>query len=218
MGGVDVSPATIMTTSDLVSARHVFTSIYERDAWKGGSGEGSTSDNTVLYREYLQTFLREKGVRTVVDLGCGDWQFSQMIDWKGISYLGVDVVPELVRNNRRQFGNDHINFALIDDPDSPLPGADLLIVKDVLQHWPTAMIQSFLKTLGRFRFSLITNCIDAATNTDCVLGGYRGIDLRLPPFSLPCINVLEYEWHSHHHGRSFRKVTFLYEHGEPMRR
>ncbi len=199
-----------MTVSSTSSARDVFCSIYARDAWKGGSGEGSRAENTLIYREYLQQFLKEKNIRTVVDFGCGDWQFSKLIDWSNTHYLGVDIVPEVIRKNRDVFGRDRIDFAIVDGPKSALPEADLLIVKDVLQHWPTTDVQSFLTTLSRFRFALITNCIDTATNTDCELGGYRGIDLRSPPFSLSCTEVLNFEWHSDYHGKSFRKATFLF--------
>lgn len=164
-----------------------------------------------MYREYLQRFLRERNIRTVVDFGCGDWQFSKMIDWSGLQYLGIDVVPSVIRENRRNHGSANISFIIADTDDASLPPADLLLLKDVLQHWPTRMIQSFLKTLGGFRYALMTNCIDTATNTDCPLGGYRGIDLRSAPFKLPAVKVLEYDWYSAYHQKNFKKATFLYE-------
>jgi len=56
-------------------ARH-----YETDAWIGGSGIGSHAVNTQGYVRFLQRFIRANGVKSVVDFGCGDWQFSRAID------------------------------------------------------------------------------------------------------------------------------------------
>src|SRR5437870_4263480 len=82
-------------TSNLVaeekkSVEEVFTEIYNQAIWganeqgEGYSGPGSTMASTVEYRGFLQNFLKEKGIRSVVDLGCGDWEFSQNMDWTGV--------------------------------------------------------------------------------------------------------------------------------------
>lgn len=191
-------------------AEKIFSSIYANNDWICGSGEGSTPANTMQYRQYLQKFLSEKGIRTVVDFGCGDWQFCRLMDWSNVRYLGIDIVPAIIRKNRQAFGREHISFIHAEAWDSPLPAADLLIVKDVLQHWPIAMIQSFLRTIDSFRYALITNCTEPATNSECGLGGYRGIDLLAAPFHVACSPVLTYDWYSAHHGKSFQKTTFLY--------
>ena len=192
------------------SATEIFSAMYGRNDWINGSGEGSSPDNTIEYRRYLQAFLRERRIRTVVDMGCGDWQFSTLIDWSGIQYLGMDVVPEIIERNRTLFGSPTVTFALSEGVDQELPCADLLILKDVLQHWPNADILSFLPRLQQCRYALITDCTEPAVNTDCPLGGFRGLDPQAAPFFLPCEKVLEYEWRSDHHGRSFKKATFLH--------
>jgi hypothetical protein len=53
-----------------------FRTIYRRRIWQVGSGHGSRVKNTVEYRALLESFLREHRIRSVVDVGCGDWQFS----------------------------------------------------------------------------------------------------------------------------------------------
>jgi hypothetical protein len=40
--------------------------------------------------EFLQKFLGQNKVQSLVDLGCGDWQFSQHHNLAGFSYLGID--------------------------------------------------------------------------------------------------------------------------------
>ncbi len=57
----------------------------------------------VEYRAFVQQFMSRNSVRSVVDLGCGEWQFSRLIDWTGVRYLGVDVVPAVIEKNRPRF-------------------------------------------------------------------------------------------------------------------
>ena len=57
----------------------VFDEIYDKDLWEGGSGGGSTIANTVAYRAMLEGFLRDKKISSVLDVGCGDWQFSKVV-------------------------------------------------------------------------------------------------------------------------------------------
>lgn len=71
-----------------------------------------------------------------MDVGCGDWQFSQAIDWGTIKYIGYDIVKQVVKANRKKFGTRLISFIHGNGVQCDLPMADLLICKDVLQHLP----------------------------------------------------------------------------------
>jgi SAM-dependent methyltransferase len=166
----------------------IFDHIYQNDLWKGGSGLGSTEENTRAYRQFLHNFLRSNAVRSVVDLGCGDWQFSRHVDWKGIDYLGIDV-SKVVLENTRSFTGPGIEFRELNAVTEPLPAADLLLAKDVLQHWSNADILALLPKLSAYRYALITNGFLATAldrvNTDITPGRWRPVDLLRPPFSLP---------------------------------
>jgi SAM-dependent methyltransferase len=170
-----------------------FTEVYRRDVWQGGSGRGSTPDNTLEYRDALQTLLRmSPDIKRVVDLGCGDWAFSRLVDWSGVDYLGVDAVDDVVQANRRAFG-ERARFRTVDITGESLPDGDLVILKDVLQHWPTEEILRFLPRLRRYRYALITNCAYGDDlNTDIAMTGYRPLDLREPPFSVRAQELLRY--------------------------
>jgi SAM-dependent methyltransferase len=160
---------------------------------KGTSGFGSTLEFNKLYRVFLQDFLAAHAIRSVVDAGCGDWQFSQAIDWKGINYLGVDIVQSVVETNQRKFGAANIRFAVADIVRDELPRADLLLVKDVLQHLSNADIARFLEQLPRYRHVLIVNDVlpDSLTgeSKDIPSGGFRPFDPTQPPHSLPGTKV-----------------------------
>ncbi|MDJ0825374.1 MAG: methyltransferase [Rhodobacter sp.] len=175
--------------------KDVFERIYRTDHWKGGSGEGSAYAPNKPYVAFLQAFLARRRVRSVVDLGCGDWQFSQHIDWRGVAYDGFDLVDAVQARNRAAFGSATVRFhAAVEDWDA-LPAADLLIAKDVLQHWSNARIAAFLPVLERYPAALITNCIGdygPPLNSDVKDGAFRPLDIRRSPFAVAAEEVLRY--------------------------
>ena len=181
----------------------IFTHIYQKAIWgkntdgKGSSGGGSLERATVQYRDFLQHFLKEKKIKTVVDAGCGDWQFSRLVDWSGIEYIGYDIVGSVIENNIKKYGSSalifiHGNFLSID-----LPSADLLLCKHVLQHLTNADIISFLPQLKKYKYCLITNQVNPRTlsgsNKDIRAGGGRKLDLTKSPFYLDGQKALNYD-------------------------
>ena len=68
-----------------------------------------------------------------------------------------------------------------------LPRADAIFCRDCLQHLPTRLI---VEALSLFRRSgakwifLMTND-DVTSHGDAVVGGFRPINLQLPPFAFP---------------------------------
>jgi SAM-dependent methyltransferase len=129
-------------------------------------------------------------VQTVVDAGCGDWQFSRLVDWHAVRYIGLDVVPEVVDANRAAYGTPGIEFVCDDIRHATLPRGDLLICKDVLQHWDVASIRRFLaNNLHRYRYALVTNDVASVhwpadrLNAEIPIGHWRTLDLERPPFA-----------------------------------
>src|SRR5882762_4435764 len=90
---------------------NTFEEIYAQNAWGFGSGHGSLPAATKGYRTFLTQFLKQNSIKSVVDFGSGDWQFSRLIDWSGIEYLGLETVPPLTKKNEQTYGTPHIRFA-----------------------------------------------------------------------------------------------------------
>ena len=168
----------------------VFRTIYTENVWGSGSGGGSSIEETREYREFLQDFLRRNHVKSVLDVGCGDWQFSRLIDWSGINYVGVDIVPSLVQLNIQRYGAKNIRFLKLDAVEDELPIADLVIIKDVLQHLSTPAALQLLAKLNGYRFQLFVNDY-AKTNRDCDDGDTRPINLNAPPFNLNAKEIMK---------------------------
>lgn len=184
------------------TVEEAFTIIY-RDGWWGqnswgenSSGEGSTLTNTEAYRACLQQLLGDKNIQSVVDLGCGDWEFSQAINWDGIRYLGLDVVKSVIEKNQKKFTQPNISFIQIDGTQSPLPPADLLICKDVLQHLSNEDVWEIVNQFPKFKYCLITNDVDpdslSSSNPQIPRGHLRPLDLTQPPFCLTGCKLLTY--------------------------
>lgn len=172
-----------------------FQQIYANNEWKYGSGEGSLPIHTKGYIAFIERFVVEHEVKSVVDLGCGDWQFSRYINWGAAHYQGFDVVKTVIDNNRHLFSSNNVGFYLSSGDPAELPNADLLIAKDVLQHWSNVNIEAFLSLLGRYKYSLLTNCVNPngmTVNTDILDGDFRYLDLRLPPFNLSAKRVYSF--------------------------
>lgn len=188
-----------------MSATDVFSDVYERDLWNGGSGPGSAPENSEVYRRFLQEFLDgfDYPVK-VVDLGCGDWRIGELMDWLGVDYVGVDVVPEVVEANRRRDTPDNVSFVCLDALVDDLPEGDVLVVKDVLQHWPNADVLRLLDAAEeRFTFTVVTNDVSskshpAKVNSDIALGDWRPVDIERAPFDRVAIDHVDYpvlgEW------------------------
>lgn len=176
------------------TSEEAFTEIYDLGIWgrnekgEGTSGGGSSPQATELYRSFIERFIDHYNIQSVVDVGCGDWSFSQLINWENVNYMGYDVVKYLVEKNREKFTQSNIHFFHGDATTTDLPPADLLICKDVLQHLSNEDILSFIVQLPKFKYCLITNDVLPGTltssNPNIYSGSYREIDLTQPPFHL----------------------------------
>jgi len=175
---------------------NVFDANYRR-GW--GSGVGSLVSSTVTYRHIIESFIRLNDIHSVLDLGCGDWQFSKLIPWDhyDISYLGLDLSHVIIEKNTATFAAERQQFKVIREPSEifGLGRFDLAICKDVLIHTPNSVTNEYLDVfLAVARYALIT--VDAfpsdRINEDINSGEYRAMDLRKPPFSRKSSIIAEY--------------------------
>lgn len=186
-----------------------FEAVYNEDRWSHGSGPGSLPSSTIEYRSFLERFIQENGVKTVTDLGCGDWQSSRYMNWSSVRYTGLDVVQSLIDENNKRYAAGNISFHLSRSLDS-LPGGDLLISKEVLQHLPNKLIAAYLDAISqRYKFALLTNSIapGSGVNSDIEAGGYRPLRLEAAPFHAPGAIVLVYYPTNGHY--IWRNAVFL---------
>ncbi len=163
----------------------------KNDQFYSGGGTEIENDRNGAYIKLLQEYVDKPDVKTVVEVGCGDWEVSNRIDWSSIeAYSGFDVALDVVRYNNEHYESRKVKFYcrdLIGEMNEVgvmqdgIITADLLIVKDVFQHLPSSYCAEFVKSIpNRFRYNLITN--DYGGNTEIALGGYSGNDFTAKPF------------------------------------
>lgn len=196
----------------------IFSGIYKNKTWYNGtSGSGSLLETTPIYRQFLQVFLLRNNIRSVVDFGCGDWMFSQHINWKDIRYYGYDIVGELMARNTLQFGSPLISFEKTPEDLNELPTADLYIIKDVLIHMSNERVRYLLDVIRtKYQFALITNDVNVdETNMNITTGHFRPIDIRKAPFYADAASVLSYVYTFNN--RNVWKEALLLFNGSPQK-
>jgi SAM-dependent methyltransferase len=179
-------------------AEKVFTDIYKNAGWGGVdySGTGSELDSNREYMAFIEKFIDKKNIKTVLDLGCGDWQFSRYINWSSVKYTGYDVVKHLIDKLNNQFGSPNIRFIHEDITTCDLPTGDLLICRDVLQHLPNNEIQKVISQIHKFKYCIFTHSVDpislSSDNRNIRMGDCRPLDLSAAPFNLDGYVVMHY--------------------------
>jgi SAM-dependent methyltransferase len=194
------------------STKEVFTEIYAENIWGDRrphadkdfpfySGPGSGEAAASPYADCINAFIDKHGIKTVIDLGCGDFRVGSRIARSSLHYVGVDVVGPLIQANQTRFGSDHIQFQCLDIIADPLPAGDLCLVREVFQHLSNAQIIAILKKLKAFKCAIVTECQPGPPgsfhpNKDRPHGDESralwnsGVVLSLVPFSIPNVTLL----------------------------
>ena len=83
--------------------QQVFQNAYRGNIWgdpESVSGPGSGLRRTEAFRDQIPLLLAELGARSLIDAGCGDFNWVKEIRLPLEWYLGVEIVPELASRNR----------------------------------------------------------------------------------------------------------------------
>ncbi len=109
------------------------------------------------------------------------------IDLGDVAYFGADVVPEIIERNRTEFAGSDRKFLVLDLVKDELPTVDVLLVRDCFIHLPNKMILRALQNIHHtsIRFLVTTTYGEVSENIDIELGGFRHLNLQMPPFNLP---------------------------------
>lgn len=166
-----------------------FRRIYARNIWGAEtsvSGLGSEDEATAALRRELPTLLRKLGVTSLLDAPCGDGGWIGHADL-GVTYAGVDVVPDLVEALAAKASIDSSGrrYLVADLTRDSLPKADAVLCRDCLVHFSFATIRKAVANFHRSgaRFLIATTFIDLEANHDCEDADWRPLNLERPPFS-----------------------------------
>jgi len=179
--------------------QQVFSQIYQHQLWGTGqqpfySGTGSHHKVIVKHSiDSLSSLIKKLQPDHILDIGCGDFNIGRQLAALVPRYTGVDIVKALIDYNRRQFADKHIQFLCIDACQDKLPAAELVIIRQVLQHLSNRGITDLMSNLQHHPRLVITEHIpegsfqankDKTAGPDNRLRLRSGVDLQQPPFNL----------------------------------
>jgi hypothetical protein len=172
----------------------IFSDIYKNKNWATtdtlnldfNSGDGSTIQNNKEYIAFLKEFISNKHIKTVVDMGCGDWRCGEAI-YKdlNVSYTGYDIYDTMIQSHSNTYINPYWSFKTLNcakDFNKAI-SADLLIIKDVLQHWTDNEITQaldYFTSSKRYKYILITNCSYVTHRNIDTAGDFRTLPIQYP--------------------------------------
>jgi hypothetical protein len=170
--------------------QQVFINIYERNAWgnvESRSGSGSTLEQTKTIRAAIPRLLRDLGVRSLLDIPCGDHHWMREVPLEGIEYIGMDIVPSMVERNQRLYGSGRKTFLKGNLVKDSLRKADLILCRDCFGHLPHRDIIESLRNIKRSgsTYILATTFTERTENAELNRFGWRPLNLQLSPFNLP---------------------------------
>ncbi len=188
-----------------LSVAESFERVYAEGWWGQNddfdSGDGSDVARTDLYVTVIREFIEKRNIRSVIDLGCGDFRVGQRIVSPGMEYVGIDVVQALVNRNNKRFGAPQILFEQRDLIKDVLPKGELALLRQVLQHLSNAQIEIVLRNASHYPYLIVTEHlpvgddvipnVDKPHGPDIRMPERSGVFLESPPFSRNGVTLLE---------------------------
>lgn len=186
-----------------LSIPDAFDEVYRKGMWKQGnatSGLGSEGLLADRYINFVTGYALAHNLRTAVDAGCGDFSVGSRIAPKFDHYAAIDASPFIIDTNRQRYAElavANVSFAVADMTSASFPEADLIMIRQVLQHLTNDQIERILKNLeaATWRRVLITEDVhdprnNQAPNLDLPSHTVRtrvamgsGVFIDRPPFS-----------------------------------
>jgi SAM-dependent methyltransferase len=191
-----------------LSVADAFAETYRNKLWGEAedqefcSGGGSSERFAVPYVEFVTRLITDNNISAVVDLGCGDFRVGRRLcESQRIRYTGVDVVPDLIASHASRFASDRVNFICANIIEDELPGGELCMIRQVLQHLSNEQISQVLSKCKKYTHVLVTEDlyagagmrpnVDHTHGPDNRLSKRSGVHIDLPPYNLQARTVLE---------------------------
>jgi SAM-dependent methyltransferase len=190
--------------------REVFRNVYAKHGWGRGHTDGFYSgmgSDVILARAYadnIRQYIEREGIRSIVDLGCGDYRVASLLVSDDVQYVGMDIVEEVISANRERHTGPNVRFQCLDIIRDPLPAGDLCLIREVFQHLSNAEILRVLPKLRDYKHVIFSDAQlprsaikkpnrDIAHGRDTRVWKYSALFLDLPPFNVPTKLLFETE-------------------------
>ena len=183
--------------------KNEFSNIYRKSIWGGKdkyegrskSGSGSSLEVTSNLRLKLVDIIKRYNIKTFLDAPCGDMKWMEEILDYIENYIGVDIVNDIVEENKRKFiGFNNIKLKCVDLLQDDIDKADLIFCRDCIQHLSNLeaqlLINNMIKSGSKY---LLISTHSNESNDNRYKEKYsqaKALNLEKPPFNFP--HPLEY--------------------------
>ncbi len=193
----------------------VFAEIYHTNYWMGAksrSGQGSSLRSTSVIRSELSVLCDALQIKTILDIGCGDYYWMQKVHLPDCAYMGVDIVPEMIELNRKHYADKSHHFLCLDSVHDPLPEAELVLCRDVIAHLNYDEACDLLRNVkaSGSKFLLMSTHLETRENEQKHTGHHSPYNMTIPPFNLSDPLVLIEETSVEPETRAQRKAMGLW--------
>lgn len=170
--------------------RRVFSAIHASKTWGDSesiSGPGSSRARAASFLPDLIALIQTLEGATLLDAPCGDFNWAGPLADSVDRYIGVDVVPALIKSNRQRWSSPRRQFLCRDMVRQRLPSADVILCRDALVHLSASDIFAAIRNLSRTRaqYLITTTFLGDRENPDIATGEWRPLNLQRAPFSFP---------------------------------
>jgi methyltransferase family protein len=182
--------STMLLSRKTREMRCIFTRIHATRAWgdcESASGQGSTHERAASFLGDLIALVQALKVAALLDAPCGDFNWAGPLADSVPRYIGVDVVPALIRETVRRWAAPNRQFLCRDLVNQRLPVADIILCRDALVHFSTA---DAVAALANFRrtgadYLIVTTFVGDRSNSDIANGDSRPLNMERAPFRFP---------------------------------
>jgi len=176
--------------------KDIFTNIYLNKEWLQicgtYSGPGSSIECSKPFVDFLQEFITVNNIKSILDIGCGDFNLFKHLKLDDIQYKGIDIVDFIIKDNIEKYSSSNIKFKCKDvTQEKETDIYDLIIIKDVLQHLSYESILAILNNINGKNLFLINDFFENY-NVDIKDGGWRCMNIAKPPFNLKGDYIFEW--------------------------
>ena len=184
----------ILNGTDIMhKLEETFTEIYEKNLWQSAesvSGLGSEIEYAKSVSKELPVLLQKYNIKSILDIPCGDWNWMKNVDLCGASYIGADIVKPLIEENKSKYPG--VDFRALDLTNDDLPKVDLVFVRDCFGHLTNENVHKAIENIKRSgsKYLLATSFTKWDMNPDIEDGGWKCINLMIPPFQLNPIYLI----------------------------
>ena len=181
--------------------KKIFTSIYKSKHWVqnpndlsnefisiSGPGSNTYSDQYENLVKNFKLIIDKYEIKSIIDIPCGDFLWiKKIINEKKIKYHGIDIVEELIQENKNKYQNEYINFSVNDIVNFEAKDKyDLIIVRDLLIHLDNTDIKKILNNLKKTNVKyLAINNYEINKNKDVIIGQHRQVNILIEPYNFP---------------------------------